>query len=232
MTVQDACIILGIEENSLTEDVLKHAFYNAANLSHPDNNPQNAYADTKFAMIQEAYLVLKGHVIELGGNIASEYNCDDNTKSDPWVAYNDADRKFAKMKQDEAKKKVKAAFSKHQESVNKEKTVAYQKMDTNEYVTVATATKKSFIDILKKQYMIFVENDIIFDSMLAACVALMILLEVVGINFIFVAWMTSILLSRHVAKIAWKTSKNLVFSGVMMLVSIELIVELMKLFLI
>ena len=72
MTIDEAYLILGIENRNISMDELRRIYYQAAHLSHPDNNPQNHYAQSKFAMIQEAYLILKGE-IKAGKMIKEEY---------------------------------------------------------------------------------------------------------------------------------------------------------------
>jgi len=59
MTTDEAYVVLGIENRDLDLEELKRIFREAARLSHPDSNPENAHAMAKFAMIQEAYRLLQ-----------------------------------------------------------------------------------------------------------------------------------------------------------------------------
>ena len=58
MTSDQAFEILGITDRNIDEASLRRAFHDAARLTHPDSNPDDANAQNKFNMINEAYKVL------------------------------------------------------------------------------------------------------------------------------------------------------------------------------
>lgn len=62
MTPRQAFDILGIHERNIDEAGLKRAFYSAARRTHPDSNPDDAEAEEKFQLINEAYAVLLDYI--------------------------------------------------------------------------------------------------------------------------------------------------------------------------
>ena len=53
--------ILGVD-NDASEDQIKQSFRSLARKYHPDKNPNDAEAETKFKEIQEAYAILSNPV--------------------------------------------------------------------------------------------------------------------------------------------------------------------------
>lgn len=58
MTSEQAFKILGITDRNIDESSLRRAFHEAARQTHPDSNPEDANAQDKFNIINEAYKVL------------------------------------------------------------------------------------------------------------------------------------------------------------------------------
>ena len=58
MTSDQAFEILGIKDKNIDEISLRRAFHEAARQTHPDSNPDDINAQTKFNTINEAYKVL------------------------------------------------------------------------------------------------------------------------------------------------------------------------------
>lgn len=252
MTVEEACIVLGIEQPNISEEELKHRFYDAAHLSHPDNNPYNEYAKTKFAMIQEAYLVLKGYIFELpindsinidyaSNNNPSSFDNQDNSKKasfkqerDPWDAYNEADRKFARMRKEQAKKKAREAFARKE--AEDRRYAAYMNSQKTETIIVESNPVKKQIyseSTLKLKYELFMKKDLLFDSLLALFVAIFMICTVLNVPFVLAvsAWGIAILIGRRASKLFFEQKGNVLLSILILLISTEVLMILFKVFL-
>ncbi len=260
MTVDEAYLILGIEDPNIDEEELRHIFYNAAHLSHPDSNPENQYAKTKFAMIQEAYNVLKGNVRPSSPENQDRAKAKRKNQKDRWDYFNEADRKYRQMRREEAKKKAAKAFQEQKEA--EQRYSAFQKQDfsqhtkqsyrssdnfSTDYGMSAQGTitrnlnKRAWLDKVSMAYQLFLDKDFMFDSTLILCIGLLLIAELfakplgihgfTGVCIMVLSWLISVLTARKVAKLSSRYVKTTIASVLIFLITLEVLVEVFKLFL-
>ena len=262
MTIDEAYLILGIEDRNIDEDELRRIFYHAAHLSHPDSNPENQYAKSKFAMIQEAYNVLKGNVRPTGiktnsnTNTSTDSNTNSYTKSktnkksekDRWDYYNEADRKYRQMRREETRRKAEHAFRQQKEAEHRftaqRASFSKPEMTNSAQASVKVEHRYNKNIILEKAvnyFRLFLEKDMLFDSILIFCIGLMMVIELFEQHFrdfglmtavvALLSWTISILGARKVTKILSGFTKTAFVSILIFLIILEAFVELFKLFL-
>ena len=61
---RDYYVILGVDKEA-SEDQIKQSFRSLARKYHPDKNPNNPEAESKFKEIQEAYAILSLSLIHI-----------------------------------------------------------------------------------------------------------------------------------------------------------------------
>lgn len=246
MTIDEAYLILGIENRNISMDELRRIYYQAAHLSHPDNNPQNHYAQSKFAMIQEAYLILKGE-IKAGKIIKEEYRQQTNKqqtnkqstgKKDRWDYYNDADRKYRQMRNEESKRNLHAAFEAHRRAAQ---TVHPKQKEPAATTASQLQSFDSVATNVSNYWRLFLGTNVIFDCMLICSVAMLLMTELfasqfgmrgmVRVLFVSMIWIFSVLSSRKLAAFVNRFVNMPLWTVVIFLTGIEIQVELFKLFL-
>ena len=249
MTIDEAYLILGIENRNISMDELRRIYYQAVHLSHPDNNPQNHYAQSKFAMIQEAYLILKGE-IKAGKIIKEEYrqqtghateqqtNKQSTGKKDRWDYYNDADRKYRQMRNEESKRNLHAAFEAHRRAAQ---TVHPKQKEPAATTASQLQSFDSVATNVSNYWRLFLGTNVIFDCMLICSVAMLLMTELfasqfgmrgmVRVLFVSMIWIFSVLSSRKLAAFVNRFVNMPLWTVVIFLTGIEIQVELFKLFL-